>query len=230
MRSTSVLAIEDDPDILELVQYNLERQGFTVHTATDGESGLKAATELQPNIILLDIMLPGIDGLEVCQRLKKSEEAKAIPIIMLTAKSEESDVVVGLEIGADDYVTKPFSPNELVARIRTVLRRSKKSEEGSQTDRVEVGPIVMDIGRHEVFHRGNPISLTLAEFNLLNLLCSRPGRVFTREQLLEKISGQDTYLIDRNVDVHVRSIRKKLGEDADFIATIRGVGYKCREE
>jgi DNA-binding response OmpR family regulator len=230
MVSTKILAIEDDPDILELVQYNLGRQGFTVITASDGETGLKVALDQKPNIILLDIMLPGMDGLEVCRRLKKDDDGKNIPVIMLTAKGEESDVVLGLEIGADDYVTKPFSPNELVARIRTVLRRTHQLESAQESDRVTVGPIAMDLSRHEVFHRGTLINLTLAEFNLLHLLCSRPGRVFTREQLLEKISGKDIYLIDRNVDVHVRSIRKKLGEDAEFIVTIRGVGYKCKDE
>jgi DNA-binding response OmpR family regulator len=227
-----ILVIEDDGDISELVQYNLERHGYKVHAASDGEMGFQAALRLQPALILLDIMLPGVDGLTLCRRLRENNDTRHVPIIMLTAKGEESDVVVGLELGADDYVTKPFSPKELIARVKALLRRSELGEtpvRAGATGRLAVGPIEFDEERHEVFHRGQPVAFTLAEFRLLQTLISKPGRVFTRDQLLEKITGGDTYVIDRNVDVHVRAIRKKLDADADFIVTVRGVGYKCRD-
>lgn len=224
-----ILIIEDDTDILELVQYNLERQGFKVHAAINGEAGLKVAQSIKPDLVVLDIMLPGINGLKVCQKLKEHYETKAIPIVMLSAKGEENDIVFGLELGADDYIAKPFSPNELIARIRSVLRRSNQHSTTPESDRIEVGNISLDSTRHEIMLRGMPLSLTLAEFKVLRTLLSRPGRVFTRDQLLEQISGGDTYLIDRNVDVHIRAIRKKLGDDSEIIQTIRGVGYKCRD-
>jgi phosphate regulon transcriptional regulator PhoB len=224
-----ILVIEDDCDILELVQYNLARQGFAVMEAKDGEDGLGKARQHQPDLIVLDLMLPGLDGIDVCKTLRGESATKGIPIVILSAKGEESDVVVGLELGADDYVTKPFSPRELIARIRAVLRRSKDTTTVSTEERLKVGPIEIDTARHEVFHRGEPLQLTLAEYRLLSTLISRPGRVFTRGQLLEKIAGADTFVIDRNVDVHVRAVRKKLAEDAEFIVTVRGVGYKCRE-
>lgn len=226
--SSQVLVIEDDADISELVQYNLERQGYKVHVSGDGEHGLATALQLQPTMIVLDIMLPGISGLKVCQQLKENPKTVDIPIVMLSAKGEESDIVTGLELGADDYITKPFSPNELIARIKSVLRRSQRTAPVS-TDVIEAGPVRIDSARHEVSINGAPMTFTLAEFNVLKTLVSKPGRVFTRDQLLEKISGGDTYLIDRNVDVHVRAIRKKLGDMADLILTIRGVGYKCKE-
>jgi two-component system phosphate regulon response regulator PhoB len=176
---------------------------------------------------VLDLMLPGLDGLSVCRKLRAHPTTCEIPIVMLTAKGEESDVVIGLEMGADDYVAKPFSPKELLARIRAVLRRPRHGviNEGRRT----TGPVTLDPERHEAFLHDAPLVLTLAEYKLLSALTSRPGRVFTREQLLEKITGGETYVIDRNVDVHIRAIRKKLGADADFIQTVRGVGYKCRE-
>ena len=226
----SILVIEDDSDIRELVQFNLARQGFAVMEAKDGEDGLGKAKQLKPDLIVLDLMLPGLDGIDVCKTLRGGPETKGIPIVILSAKGEESDIVVGLELGADDYVCKPFSPRELIARIRAVLRRTKvESTETESEERYTVGPIEIDAARHEVFHRNEPMQLTLAEYRLLSTLVSRPGRVFTRGQLLEKIAGTDTFVIDRNVDVHVRAIRKKLGEDSDFIVTVRGVGYKCRE-
>lgn len=232
MADEKILVIEDDLDILELVQYNLEREGYQVHAAGDGELGLKQAAELRPELILLDLMLPSLDGLAVCRKLRANPATSNIPIVMLTAKGEESDVVVGLEMGADDYVAKPFSPKELVARIRAVLRRPRAGNTESPPpgdSRRSIGPVALDAERHEAWLRGESLQLTLAEYRLLSALTSRPGRVFTREQLLEKITGGEAYVIDRNVDVHIRAIRKKLGEDADFIVTVRGVGYKCRE-
>lgn len=225
--SDRILIIEDDPDISELVQYNLERQGYKVYTAINGEWGLRDAISYRPSVIVLDVMLPGINGLEVCKRVRSDERICHTPIVMLTAKSQESDVVVGLELGADDYITKPFSPNELIARIKAVLRRGLLADKSN--DRIEVGPIVIDTAKYEVTYGGRAIKLTLAEFKLVTTLARRPGFVFTREQLLECIGSQDTFLIDRNIDVHIRSIRKKLEEGADFITTVRGVGYKCQD-
>ena len=224
-----ILLIEDDSDISELVQYNLEREGYRVYASGDGEIGLNQALQLRPNLIILDLMLPGLDGLSVCRKLRAAQETQDIPIVMLTAKGEESDVVIGLEMGADDYVSKPFSPKELVARIRAVLRRPRAPGASVADGRRTVGPVTIDPERHEVWLRDQPLSLTLAEYRLLSALTSRPGRVFTREQLLEKITGGEAYVIDRNVDVHVRAIRKKLAADAEFIMTVRGVGYKCRD-
>ena len=231
MNSEKILLIEDDSDISELVQYNLEREGFKVFTSADGEEGYNLALQIRPELILLDLMLPSLDGLSLCRKLRAHVDTNEIPIVMLTAKGEESDVVVGLEMGADDYVPKPFSPRELVARIRAVLRRPRAVSIASPTgdSRRTVGPITIDSERHEVFIKEQPLVLTLAEYRLLATLISRPGRVFTREQLLEKITGGETYVIDRNVDVHVRAIRKKMGDDAEFIVTVRGVGYKCRD-
>ena len=231
MNSEKILLIEDDADISELVQYNLEREGFKVFTSADGEEGYNLSQKVQPDLIILDLMLPTMDGLSVCRRLRASNLTKDARIVMLTAKGEESDVVVGLEMGADDYVTKPFSPRELVARIRAVLRRpvTAAGETTADENKLAVGAVVIDSARHEAFVNGAPLSLTLAEYRLLAALMSRPGIVFTREQLLEKITGGEAYVIDRNVDVHIRAIRKKLGEDAEFIQTVRGVGYKCRD-
>lgn len=229
MADEKILIIEDDSDISELVQYNLEREGYKVVTASDGEVGYTKALQHRPNLIVLDLMLPGMDGLSVCRQLRAHPETKFTPIVMLTAKNEESDVVIGLEMGADDYLSKPFSPKELVARIRAVLRRPSGLPAKNEASLIKVGPLVIDSERHEVTLKGEPLALTLAEYRLLSALVSRPGRVFTREQLLEKITGGEVYVIDRNVDVHIRAIRKKLGDEADFILTVRGVGYKCRE-
>lgn len=231
--SELILIIEDDQDISELVQFNLEREGFRVEVAVDGEVGVVQALQHKPDLIILDLMLPGLDGLAVCKTLRSNAQTKDISIVMLTAKGEESDIVVGLEVGADDYLSKPFSPKELVARVKAVLRRPKNevSKVASQelAPKKSIGPISIDHERHQVWHNSMPLALTLAEYRLLSTLISKPGRVFTREQLLEKITGGEVYVIDRNVDVHIRSIRKKLGDDAEFIITVRGVGYKCRE-
>lgn len=223
-----ILLIEDDSDISELVQYNLEREGYKVFVCANGEAGFSQATQLKPDMIVLDLMLPGLDGLSVCRKLRAHPTTAEVPIVMLSAKGEESDVVVGLEMGADDYVTKPFSPKELLARIRAVLRRPRLASPVTEVRR-KIGPVTLDPDRHEAYLHDHPLVLTLAEYKLLSALTSRPGRVFTREQLLEKITGGETYVIDRNIDVHIRAIRKKLGDNADFIQTVRGVGYKCRE-
>lgn len=229
-----ILVVEDEKDISELIQYNLERSGFKVRVVDNGKDGIQAALTHVPNLIVLDVMMPGCDGLTVLRSIRASQgAAKNVPVVLLTAKGEESDVVVGLELGADDYMTKPFSPRELVARVKAMLRRAEEIQsqplDGVSSTKVVVGPITMDAERHEVWINGKPVAFTLAEYNLLRTLISRPGRVFTRDQLLEKITGGDTFVIDRNVDVHVRSIRKKLDKESEFIQTVRGVGYKCRE-
>lgn len=229
MNQTSILVIEDDPDILELTKYNLEKNSFAVSTAINGEDGIKKAININPEIILLDIMLPGIDGLEVCKILRQADSTKHTPIIMLTAKGEEADIVKGLELGADDYVTKPFSPKELVARIKSLLRRMQLQNQRTEEKSISMGSLTIAKDRHEVSINKNPVTLTLSEFKLLEALASKPGRVFTREQLLNKISDENTHLIDRNIDVHIRGLRKKLGDEKDMIQTVRGIGYKCRD-
>lgn len=236
-----VLIIEDEADIRDLIQYNLERAGFKTRTAKNGQEGLELATASPPALILMDIMMPVCDGLTALRKLRESASSlRQTPVLMLTAKGEESDIVLGLELGADDYVMKPFSPKELTARIRAVLRRTRDGERagatavdseraGSSAGRMVVGPIEMDLEKHLAWSQGKALVLTLAEFKLLKTLISKPGRVFTRDQILENISGADTYVIDRNVDVHVRAVRKKLESEAEFIQTVRGVGYKCRD-
>ena len=236
-----ILVVEDEADICELLQYVLEREGFGVTCVNNGAEALEVARSKAFALAVLDIMLPGMDGLTLCRKLRENQSTRRMPIVMLTARSEESDVVVGLEVGADDYLTKPFSPKELVARIRAVLRRvndrgvdapapeSAKPVPVLDAGIVSLGQVSIDKTRHTVKVRDQSIQLTLAEFKLLALLMSRPGRVFSRDQILEQISGSDVYVIDRNVDVHIRAIRKKFGDDAEFIQTVRGVGYKCWE-
>ena len=228
MTKETVLTIEDDRDIVELLQYNLEREGYPVITAFDGESGLKEAVRRRPAVILLDLMLPGMDGLEVCRQLKGRSETADIPVIVITAKGEESDVVIGLELGADDYIPKPFSPREVVARVRAVLRRANASQRRPKA-RIELDDVVLDSERHEVTVGGETVPFTRSEFRLLWTLASAPGRVFTRDQLVDRITDGETIILDRNVDVHVSAIRKKLGAAADLIGTVRGVGYKCKD-
>ena len=230
MSKETVLVIEDEPDIVELIQYWLEREGYLVLTASDGEKGLAEALRRAPDLILLDVMMPGMDGLEVCRRLRESASTENTPIIMLTARSEETDVVVGLELGADDYVTKPFSPRQLVARVRAHLRRESRSTNAEKKQiRIEREEVVLDAERHELEVAGELIELTRAEFRLLWTLFSRPGRVYARSELVDILTGGDAYILERNVDVHVSAVRKKLGESGHLIATIRGVGYKCRD-
>jgi len=228
MEKSQVLIIEDDPDILELIQYNLGREGFEVSAATTGEEGLSKARRDKPDLILLDLMLPGTPGLEVCKRLRDRRETSGTPLIMVTAKGEESDIVLGLELGADDYVTKPFKVRELLARIRAVLRRAERGDSGGR-DRIERGPLVIDNTRHEVTLDGEEVQLTLAEFRLLRGLAADPGRVFTRDQLVHRITAGGYQIAERNVDVHIAAIRRKLGDAGDLIVTVRGVGYKFQD-
>ena len=225
----TVLSIEDEADIQELVTYNLEREGFAVLTSADGEAGLALARQENPDLILLDLMLPGMDGLEVCQQLKNDDNTRGIPVIMVSAKGEESDVVLGLGMGADDYVPKPFRPRELIARVKAHLRRGRSRTEQSQ-DRISFPGLTIDATRHEVIIDDQAETFTATEFRLLHFLASNPGRVFSRDQIIGRVIGDAAIVIDRNIDVHVRSVRKKLGQHRDYIETVRGVGYRFRDE
>ena len=222
-----ILIIDDEPDIVEFVDYNLRREQFETRAAADGLSALRAAREMLPDLILLDLMLPGVDGLEVCRQLKSATETEHIPIIMLTAKGEEADIVTGLEIGADDYVPKPFSMRLLLARIRAVLRRSARVRE-AEARVVRAGDLIIDDDRHEVSLGGQPLQLTLTEYKLLRFLARHPGRVFTRTQILNNIQDEHVLVIDRAIDVHVAALRRKLGEAGQRIETVRGVGYRFK--
>lgn len=228
MKKPKIVVIEDEVDILEVINYNLSKEGFDVCSALDGEEGLALVKKEVPDLVLLDLMLPGLDGIEICRKLKTDYSTRSIPIIMVTAKGEESDIVLGLGMGADDYMVKPFRPRELMARIRSVLRRGDFIEEGEGL--VSIDKLVIDINRHEVKLEGKKIVLTAMEFKLLHFLASHPGQVFTRENLLNHVSSDDTFIIDRNIDVHIRSIRKKLNKHRELIETIHRVGYRFRDK
>jgi len=228
MKKPKIVVIEDEVDILEVINYNLSKEGFDVCSALDGEEGLALIKKEVPDLVLLDLMLPGLDGIEICRKLKTDYLTRSIPIIMVTAKGEESDIVLGLGMGADDYMVKPFRPRELMARIRSVLRRGDFIEEGEGV--VLIDELVIDINRHEVKLEGKKIILTAMEFKLLHFLASHPGQVFTRENLLNHVSSDDTFIIDRNIDVHIRSIRKKLNKHRELIETIHRVGYRFRDK
>ncbi len=228
MAKETILVIEDERDIIEIIEYNFAREGFTVLSATNGEKGLEIARAKRPSVVVLDLMLPGLDGIEVAKRLRQDPATREIAIVMLTAKSEESDVILGLGVGADDYVTKPFKMKELLARVKAVLRRGPLHDEGPTGKRLELDGLVIDKAKYQVSVGGKEIPLTLTEFKILALLAGTPGRVYTRELLLQKIQGE-TFVDERNIDVHIRSIRKKLGEENEYIVTVRGVGYRFKE-
>ena len=229
MKREKIVVIEDEADILEVIAYNLKREGYEVLESRDGEAALRQIGRHAPDLIILDLMLPSIDGIEICRRLKSDAVTRPIPVIMVTAKGEESDIVLGLGVGADDYVTKPFSPKELIARVRAVLRRGQPKEEAGKQDRIEKDWLTIDLKRYEVKVDGKPVSFTATELRLLHFLASHPGRVFTRDQLLGRVIGEDAIVIDRNIDVHIRAIRKKIGPYRDYIETIRSVGYRFRD-
>ena len=226
MSKKKIVIVEDEPDILEVLSYNLKREGFDVSHALDGIKGLALIEKVEPDLVILDLMLPGLDGLEICRRIKSVEKLKHIPVIMVTAKGEESDIVIGLGIGADDYVAKPFSPRELVARVNAAIRRAGMSDKQGRPDIVELEGLIIDEQKFSVTYHGNLIKLTATEFRLLNQLANHPGRVFSREQLLNYASGNDVVIVDRNIDVHIRAIRKKLPGEIQFIETVRGIGYR----
>jgi two-component system phosphate regulon response regulator PhoB len=228
MAKEKILVVDDEEDILELLTFNLEREGYRVIGAQSGEKAVKLAQSQTPDLIVLDLMLPGIDGLEVAKILKNDSKAKDIPIVMLTAKGEEADIVSGLELGADDYVTKPFSPRVLLARVRAVLRRKvKEYQDNAQV--LKAHDIVIHLGRHEVLVNGKSIPLTLTEFGILNYLARRPGWVFTRSQIVDAVKGEDYFVTDRSVDVQIVGLRKKLGAAGSYVETVRGVGYRFKE-
>jgi len=224
--SKKILIVEDDRDIVEMIEYNLREEGYETVSAFDGEEGVNVAKTKQPDLIILDIMLPVIDGFEVCRILKNEDTTAHIPIIILSAKSQEVDKVVGLELGADDYVTKPFSPRELIARARAILRRGQVRQPGL---RMERGDLVVDGAKHKVTVGGEEISLTTTEFKLLEFMAGRPGVVLSRDQILDAIAGYDSLVYDRTVDAHIKSLRRKLGQAKDYIQTVRGVGYRFKE-
>jgi len=229
MSNKKIVIIEDEPDILEVLSYNLKREGFEVLSATNGTEGLALVSKEIPDLILLDLMLPGMDGIEICSTIKNAPPTKNALIIMVTAKGEESDIVLGLGVGADDYITKPFSPKELVARVKAVLRRGVLLDTSEQKEKVEVGALTIDTNKFEVAVSGKNIRLTATELRLLHYLASHPGRVFSREQLLSRAMGDDVVVVDRNIDVHIRGIRKKMDIEPSMIETIRGVGYRLRD-
>ena len=228
MAKENILVVDDEEDILELIRFNLVREGYKVLTAPSGEEALSIAQSEMPSLMVLDLMLPGIDGLEVTRVLKNDSKTKDIPIVMLTAKGEEADIVTGLELGADDYITKPFSPRVLVARVRAVLRRQLK-EYREETPVLRIHDMVIHPGRHEVLINGKPVQLTLTEFGILEYLARRPGWVFTRSQIVDAVKGEDYYVTDRSVDVQIVGLRKKLGPAGSYIETVRGVGYRFKE-
>lgn len=224
MSRKTILVIDDEKDILKLVQYNLEKEGYQVLQAKTGEEGLELARTGKPDLILLDLMLPGLDGLEVCRILKANDATRPIPVVMLTAKGSEVDQVVGLELGAVDYVTKPFGVKLLLARVKNVFRSMKPQE--AERKLLKAGDVALDKDRHAVTVAGRPVAFTKLEFRILSFLMEHPGKVFSRDQLLSGAWEGEAFVVDRTVDVHVRSIRSKLGKYREYIETVRGTGYR----
>jgi two-component system phosphate regulon response regulator PhoB len=229
MEKAKILVVEDEAPIQELLQFNLERNKYRVKVVDSGEEALSMASQFMPDLILLDIMLPGADGLEVCKQLKANANTARIPIIMLTALSEEADIVSGLELGADDYVTKPFSPRVLLARVKAALRRIE-ADKSTGEDIISIHGIDIDTARFKVTVDGKAITLTSTEFKVLQLMACQSGRVFTRYQIVDAVHGEDYPVTDRSVDVQIVGLRKKLGEAGQFIETVRGIGYRFKEQ
>jgi two-component system phosphate regulon response regulator PhoB len=223
------LVIEDDDDIREVIRFHLTRDGYKVLEAENGDKGLQAGQDRLPDVILLDLMLPGRDGLEVCRLLKQEIKTRHIPVIMLTAKSEDSDIVTGLELGAEDYITKPFSNKVLLARVRAVIRRHKEGSLPPDQEVLRIHDLIINPGRREVLMRQKPVDLTFTEFAILHALARRPGWVLTREQIVDAVRGADYAVTDRAVDVQIVGLRRKLGAKIDYIETVRGVGYRFKE-
>jgi two-component system phosphate regulon response regulator PhoB len=223
-----ILVVDDEPDAVELIEFNLKAAGYDVVRANDGEEALKKARMTLPDLIVLDLMLPEVDGMEVCKILRRDQKTSSIPVVMVTAKAAEIDRVLGLELGADDYVTKPFSPRELVLRVKRLLKSGEKTEEKS--DRIEWKDLVVDVPRHQVTVKGKPVELTATEFKLLTVLAQRKGRVQSREQLLHDVWEYDNLIDTRTVDTHMRRLREKLGLAARYLDTVRGVGYRFVED
>src|SRR5579862_4147561 len=231
MSPTRILIIEDDKDIVELVRYNLAHEGYQVSSVPDGATGLAQVRKLPPDVLLLDLMLPKLSGLEVCKEIRRDPALNRLPILMVTARGEEADRVVGLEMGADDYVTKPFSPRELVARVKALLRRTTPGSEPDRT--IEAGALLIDPSAYRVSRSGKNVTLSTLEFRLLHHLASRPNRVFTRDQLLDAVWGTDRFVTPRSVDVYIRRLREKIEVDAEkpvYLKTVRGAGYMFEME
>ena len=227
MAKENILIVDDEEDVLELVRYNLEKNGYKTESACTGEEALTKANSRLPDLLILDLMLPGIDGLEVCRRLKNNTKTQNIPVIMLTARGEEADIVTGLELGAEDYITKPFSPKVLVARVRRIIHRAVAGD--SENPPVKIHELTIDPARRQVLIKNKPVDLTFTEFNILYALAKKPGLVFTRYQIVDALHGDDYLVTDRAVDVQIVGLRKKLGLCNKYIETVRGVGYRFRE-
>ncbi len=225
----TVAVVDDEPDILELVSLHLRNNHFRVREFPDGSSFIKYLNSETPDLVVLDLMLPDADGFEICKYMKRKNNLSHIPIVMLTARSEETDTILGLELGADDYVRKPFSPNELIARIKTVLRRTESRRESETPHKIRVGNVTIDTDKHEVIVDGNKVELTSAEFRILQLLASEKGRVFSRERILDYLWGNEKIVVDRTIDVHIRHLRSKIGAASKLIRNVHGVGYKLEE-
>ena len=227
MANEKILIVDDEEDVLELVRYNLNRSGYQIETASSGEEALSKARKSSPGLIILDLMLPGIDGLEVCKKLKGDIKTEHIPIVMLTAKGDESDIVTGLELGAEDYITKPFSPKVLIARVRRILHRAVSRD--LEKPIIRKRDLTIDPGRREVLVKGKPVDLTFTEFNILYTLVKRPGLVFTRYQIIDAVHGDNYLVTDRAIDVQIVSLRKKLASCGNYLETVRGVGYRFKD-
>lgn len=228
MAKKEILVVDDEEDIRELVTFNLTREGYVIQCASSAEEALESVRKKIPHLIILDLMLPGMDGLEATRRLKRDPSTENIPIIMLTAKGEEADVVAGLELGADDYVTKPFSPRVLAARVKTVLRRQTDETSPEIEAPLKIGEMEIHPGRHEVLVKGKTVSLTFTEFAILKCLAQRPGWVFSRYQIVDAVHGQEYNVTERSVDVQIAGLRKKLGPYGKYLETVRGVGYRFK--
>lgn len=228
MKKTKILLIEDEEDIAALIELQAEISGYKLITEVDGLNGFLAVVREKPDLVILDIMLPGQSGLDVCRKIKTNPELKGIPVVMISAKGEEIDVILGLELGADDYVTKPFSPKVLFSRIRAVLRRGAEAEKPQQT--ITFGHFSMDVEKYQLRKKDKSITLTLSEFGILRRLLMSRGQVLTRNQLLDDIQNNEAFVVDRNIDVHIASLRKKLGPNFNYIETVRGVGYRFIDE
>lgn len=228
MAREKVLLVEDERSLTDVLSYNLERDGYEVFVSHEGKDGLRKAQTILPDIVILDLMLPGMSGLDVCKEIKSNNKTSSIPILMLTSKSEESDQIVGFAVGADDYVTKPFSTKVLLQRVKAVLRR-KNQPEALDSDTLSFGKIKIDKRSHKVMHGNTTLLLTPTEFRLLETLVRQPGRAFTRRDLMDSAIGDGAIVLDRTIDVHVKSLRRKLGDSGDFIETVRGIGYRFKE-
>ena len=228
MQKPKILVVEDEEDIAALIKLQGELAGYKVHVEVDGLNGLRAVEREKPDLVILDIMLPGQSGLDVCRKIKTNPELRDIPVIIISAKSEELDVVLGLELGADDYVTKPFSPKILFSRVRAVLRRGIEPETSPKN--LSFGPFTLEVERYQLRKQDKYIPITLSEFGILRRLLGNRGKVLTRNQLLDDVQNNDAFIIDRNIDVHIAALRKKLGPNFDWIETVRGVGYRFKED